>query len=90
MPVLREIVAAGVVQYVTARATQDGFTLVANVNQEERILLAQRGGVRFFKTLDAVARCVMDLGLVRFDVELITKDSQCLSLEDIKRGKLES
>lgn len=71
-PALAELVKANAVPRIEIRATLDGrFQLVAHVPGQPRILGLQRGGIRFFKTLDAAgtfARC--DLGVRHVDLNL--------------------
>jgi hypothetical protein len=58
-----------VVQYV-AKAAGDGFALLAVIGGDEHALERQRGGVRIFKTLNAVAGFLSrSLGVPRFKVE---------------------
>jgi hypothetical protein len=70
-PVLKELVAAGAVNNLHAKQTPQGFVLVAKVSGEERLLETQRGGVRQFKHLDALAVYVSQLGVKHFHVELL-------------------
>lgn len=74
-PVLKELVAAGAVNSLLVRQTSQGFTLVAKVSGEERLLETQRGGVRQFKHLDALAVYVSQLGVRHFHVELLESDN---------------
>ena len=70
-PILKELIAASAVTSLLARATPQGFTLVAKIAGEERVLETQRGGVRQFKHLDALAAYVSQLGVTHFQVELL-------------------
>jgi hypothetical protein len=67
---LRELVEAGAVSHAVVKAVPGGFVLAVTIGLDCRLLEAQRGGARRFRTLDAVARFLHALGLVKFAVEL--------------------
>lgn len=67
---LRQLVLAGAVSQVAAKAIPGGFVLSVAVGIDSHLLEAQRGGARRFRTLDAAARYLHQVGLVRFVVEL--------------------
>ena len=67
---LKGLAAAGAISAMTARAVPDGFLLIVRVGLDTAPVKAYRGQARIFKKLDAVARYVRELGLVRFEVDL--------------------
>ena len=58
---------------VSHDATTDGWIVTLGYptrsGEQREILERQRGGVRVFTTLDAVARCLAGLGLTEFRVD---------------------
>ena len=71
-PHLVELVRANAVPRIEIRATVEGrFQLIAFMPGHPRVLGLQRGGIRYFKTLDAAgtfARC--DLGVRHVELNL--------------------
>lgn len=71
---LKVLVDAGAVREVEVlhEATGDGWTVqityASRRGERCEVLERQRGGVRVFATLDAVARCLAGLGLTGFQV----------------------
>ena len=74
VPKLRVLVEAGAVREVVASDQAEGsgwtvaFTYASRSGERRAGLERQRGGVRVFATLDAVARCLAGLGLTAFRV----------------------
>lgn len=73
LPALRELAAAGAVRQLVAVALPDGgYALTVRYGLRERPLLAQRGQVRAFRSLDTIAQLVRDeLGMREFTVHLV-------------------
>lgn len=75
IPKLKVLIEAGAVQdiEVSHDATTDGWIVTLGYptrsGEQREILERQRGGVRVFTTLDAVARCLAGLGLPAFRIE---------------------
>lgn len=74
IPKMKVLVEAGAVREVEVlhEATGDGWTVqityASRRGERCEVLERQRGGVRVFATLDAVARCLAGLGLTAFRV----------------------
>ena len=74
IPKLRVLVEAGVVRQVAVSYAADAsgwtvqVTYASRAGERREVLERQRGGVRVFATLDAVARAVAGLGLPTFRV----------------------
>ena len=68
VPILKELAAAGVIDYLLARRAPGGYELVADIRGAKRVLTAQRGHPRVFRHLDAVATFVTGLGITEFHV----------------------
>ena len=74
IPKLQVLIEAGVVRdiEVNPNDTATGWTVAisyaSRAGERCEILERQRGGVRVFATLDAVARCLAGLGLTAFRV----------------------
>ena len=72
VPKLKVLTEAGAVREVEAMPEQDGWVVwivyVSHGGERREVLERQRGGVRVFTTLDAVARCLAGLGLPAFRV----------------------
>jgi len=74
LPKLKVLAEAGVVREVkVSYATgAEGWTVAITYatrhGEQREVLERQRGGVRVFATLDAVARCLAGLGLTEFRV----------------------
>ena len=74
VPKLKVLIEAGAVRdiEVSHEATTDGwrvtFRYLTRSGERREPLERQRGGVRVFTTLDAVARCLAGLGLPGFRV----------------------
>ena len=69
-PLLRElIVAANTITAVISGRAQ-GFAIVFQVGDAERILETSRGSVRLFASLDTAGAFVRGLGIARFEVDM--------------------
>ena len=74
IPKLKVLVEAGAVREVAASYQAEGagwtvqVTYASRRGERREVLERQRGGVRVFATLDAVARCLAGLGLPTFRV----------------------
>ena len=72
VPKLKVLTEAGAVREVEAMPEQDGWVVwivyVSHGGERRELLERQRGGVRGFATLDAVARALAGLGLPVFRV----------------------
>ena len=74
IPKLKVLVEAGAVRAVEASYATDtegwtvAITYASRRGERREVLERQRGGVRGFATLDAVARCLAGLGLTAFRV----------------------
>ena len=72
VPKLKVLTEAGAVREVEAMPEQDGWVVwivyVSHGGERREPLERQRGGVRVFATLDAVARFLAGLGLPAFRV----------------------
>ena len=75
VPKLKVLVEAGAVRAVEASYATDAegwtvaITYASRRGEQREVLERQRGGVRAFATLDAVARCLAGLGLPAFRIE---------------------
>ena len=75
IPKLKVLVEAGAVRAVEASYATDtegwtvAITYASRRGERREVLERQRGGVRGFATLDAVARCLAGLGLPAFRVD---------------------
>ena len=75
LPKLKVLAEAGAVRevkvsYATgAEGWTVAITYASRLGERREVLERQRGGVRVFATLDAVARCLAGLGLPAFRVE---------------------
>jgi hypothetical protein len=75
LPKLKVLAEAGAVRemevsYATgAEGWTVAITYATRHGEQREVLERQRGGVRVFTTLDAVARCLAGLGLPAFRVE---------------------
>ena len=74
IPKLKVLVEAGVVRQVEAIPEADGWAVwivhATRSGERREVLERQRGGVRVFATLDAVARAVAGAGLSAFQVHV--------------------
>ena len=76
VPKLKVLVEAGAVRAVEASYATDtagwtvAITYASRHGERREGLERQRGGVRVFATLDAVARCLAGLGLTAFRVNV--------------------
>ena len=74
------LVEAGAVRSVEAIPDGDGWavwiTYASLIGERREPLQRQRGGVRVFVTLDAVARCLVAVGLSEFAVNLPGKGEE--------------
>ena len=74
LPKLKVLAEAGAVRevkvsYATgAEGWTVAITYASRLGERREVLERQRGGVRVFATLDAVARCLAGLGLTAFRV----------------------
>lgn len=74
IPKLKVLIEADAMQdiEVSHDATTDGWIVTLGYltrhGEQREVLERQRGGVRVFATLDAVARCLAGLGLTEFRV----------------------
>jgi hypothetical protein len=70
VPKLKVLVEAGVVRQVEAMPEADGWAVwivhATRGGERREVLERQRGGLRVFATLDAVARCLAGAGLSEF------------------------
>ena len=66
---LEQLVDAGAVRSATAVGVHGGWSVLVRYGVAERRLAAQRGGIRTWRKLDAVAAYLRGLGLPRFDVD---------------------
>ena len=74
IPKLQVLIEAGVVRTAEAIPESTGgwtvqVTYASRHGERCEVLERQRGGVRVFATLDAVARCLAGLGLLAFRVD---------------------
>jgi hypothetical protein len=67
---LKELVAAGAIRALDAEGVPGGYVLLALTEVGARTLETQRGRARVFKSLDAVAALVRDVGARRFQVHV--------------------
>ena len=82
VPKLKVLVEAGAVRAVEASYATDtegwtvSITYASRHGERRQVLERQRGGVRGFATLDAVARCLAGVGLPAFQVNVAGLTSQ--------------
>jgi hypothetical protein len=75
IPKLKVLVEAGAVRQVAVSYAADAsgwtvqVTYATRAGERREVLERQRGGLRVFATLDAVARCLAGLGLPAFRVD---------------------
>ncbi len=75
IPKLQVLIEAGVVRAVEVAYAPESagwtvaITYASRHGERREVLERQRGGVRVFATLDAVARCLAGLGLPAFRVD---------------------
>lgn len=67
---LRELASTGAIANVRLVGEADGFALLVRCGLTEKALLAKRGHVRHFKSLESAVSFVRDLGLARVEVDL--------------------
>jgi hypothetical protein len=67
---LRQLIRAGKAGELVARGMPGGFYLAMQEGLDEQLLGTQRGGMRKFKHLDALAFYLQQLGASRFTVEV--------------------
>ena len=60
----------GGITAASVRAEAEGIVVVFRVNGAESVLGAARGGMRFFKTIDAAASAIKQLGVKEFSMNL--------------------
>ena len=72
IPKLKVLIEAGAVQDIEVSHEAGGWIVTlcytTRSGEQREVLERQRGGVRVFTTLDAVARCLAGLGLPAFRV----------------------
>ena len=66
---LARLIEADAVRSATVVGVQGGWCVLVRYGMAERQLAAQRGGVRTWRRLDAVASYLHGLGLARFEVD---------------------
>ena len=66
---LAQLIEADAVRSATVVGVQGGWRVLVRYGMAERQLAAQRGGVRTWRRLDAVAGYLHGLGLARFEVD---------------------
>jgi len=66
---LEQLVEANAVRSTTVVGVQGGWSVLVRYGMAERRLAAQRGGVRTWRRLDAVAGYLRGLGLAQFEVD---------------------
>jgi len=66
---LEQLIEANAVRSTTVVGVQGGWSVLVRYGMAERRLAAQRGGVRTWRRLDAVAGYLRGLGLARFEVD---------------------
>ena len=66
---LAQLIEADAVRSATVLGVQGGWCVLVRYGMAERQLAAQRGGVRTWRRLDAVAGYLHGLGLPRFEVD---------------------
>jgi len=77
IPKLQVLIEAGVVRAVEVACAPESagwtvaITYASRHGERREVLERQRGGVRVFATLDAVARCLAGLGLTAFRVNAV-------------------
>ncbi len=81
-PVLRQLLRSGRCGPIRARGVPGGFVveIVSEGGLENDVLASQRGAVRRFRTLDAVANYLNGLGAPRFEVVMESWSRQSLSI----------
>ena len=67
---LRQLVGSGKAGTLVAKGVPGGFVLAMREGLQDDLLSAQRGGIRKFKRLEAVAAYLRDIGAREFAVEL--------------------
>lgn len=77
-PKLKILIEAGSVHHLSVRGIPGGWVLVAKVGSGERILHAQRGQVRVFRTLDGVAGFSRECGVRKLDVDMAGYSTESL------------
>jgi hypothetical protein len=66
---LEQLIEANAVRSTTVVGVQGGWSVLVRYGMAERRLAAQRGGVRTWRRLDAVAGYLRGLGLAQFEVD---------------------
>ena len=75
-PILKTLLPTVTNSRIVARQVETGFTLVLLIQDQEKVLQAQRGGIRIFKKLDNLAKYTISIGANRFEVELLAQPMQ--------------
>ena len=69
-PTLVQLVAAGAVRVVVAVGQPNGWSLLVRYGLAERALAAQRSNqVRVFRKLDTLQAYLLEIGVIRFEVD---------------------
>jgi hypothetical protein len=68
--VLKQVLRTGTTGELVAKGVPGGFVLALRTGMHEDLLTAQRGGLRKFKRLEALASYLKDMGAASFTVEL--------------------
>lgn len=69
-PLLRELVRSPLDVRAVVRGATNGFLVVAQVGDQEKVLETARGGARVFASLDTAASFVQEIGLPVFEVDM--------------------
>jgi hypothetical protein len=67
---LEQLIESNAVRSTTVVGVQGGWSVLVRYGTAERRLAAQRGGVRTWRRLDAVAGYLRGVGLARFEVDV--------------------
>lgn len=74
-PILRELANIGAVSRLVALRVDGGYILSVSYGSFVKTLSAQRGGVRIFRTLDALAAYVEGIGVATLELQFQFKDA---------------
>lgn len=72
---LKELADAGSIRHAVVVADPDGYAITVKYGLTERVVQARRGHVRRFKTIDAAAKALKALGIVRVELDLSNLDA---------------
>ena len=67
---LKELAGAGSIQHTVVVEQPDGYAITVKYGLAKRVVQARRGHVRHFKTIDAAAKALKSLGIVRFELDM--------------------